>query len=99
MDKKIQIVIFLIVTAAVLGIAYASTRSNDSTTGSSEDDSQCITDMNPGYDIYGHSLNDDYCRHGLDQSGIVDIENDLWRFQIYTVQPSMVNLKFQRNMM
>ena len=50
----------------------------------------------PGHDIYGYTLNNDYCRYGLGQEGIVDGENDLWRFQIYTVQPSMVNLKFQK---
>lgn len=51
---------------------------------------------NPGHDIYGYNLNNNYCRYGLGQEGIVDGENDLWRFQIYTVQPSMVNLKFQK---
>jgi len=49
-----------------------------------------------GHDIFGYGLNSDYCRYGLGQEGIVDGENDLWRFQIYTVQPSMVNLKFQK---
>lgn len=53
----------------------------------------------PGHDIFGYSLNNNYCRYGLGQTGIVDGENDLWRFQIYTVQPSMVNLKFQKVMM
>ena len=53
----------------------------------------------PGHDIYGYSLNNNYCRYGLGQEGIVDGENDLWRFQIYTVQPSMTNLKFQKVMM
>ncbi len=50
----------------------------------------------PGHDVYGYGLNNEYCRYGLGQEGIVDGENDLWRFQIYTVQPSMVNLKFQK---
>ena len=53
----------------------------------------------PGHDIYGHELNDNYCRYGLTQEGIVDGENDLWRFQVYTVQPSMMNLKFLKAQM
>ncbi len=57
------------------------------------------TPHDPGHDIYGYDLNNNYCRYGLGQEGIVDGENDLWRFQIYTVQPSMTNLKFQKVMM
>lgn len=55
-----------------------------------------MPEHDPGHDIYGYSLNNNYCRYGLDQTGIVDGENQLWRFQVYTVQPSMVNLKFQK---
>ena len=51
---------------------------------------------NPGFDVAGQSLEDKYCRDGLTQGGIVDGENELWRNQIYTVTPSMTNLKYQQ---
>lgn len=51
----------------------------------------------PGHSVEsGAPLDADYCRWGTTPIGIVDGENDLTRFQIYTVQPSMHNLKYYK---
>lgn len=54
-------------------------------------------DHDPGQSVDGGDLDSSaYCRSGLDQEQVVEGENDLWRFRIYTVTPSAVNLKFYK---
>jgi hypothetical protein len=51
----------------------------------------------PQMDVAGHALGQSantYCRNGLTMPEVVDGENGLWRFQIYTVQPGVLNSKF-----
>ena len=51
----------------------------------------------PGHSVEsGAPLDSQYCRWGTTPIGIVDGENDLNYFQIYTVQPSMYNLKYYK---
>ena len=51
----------------------------------------------PGHSVEsGAPLDSQYCRWGTTPVGIVDGENDLHYFSIYTVQPSMHNLKYYK---
>ena len=51
----------------------------------------------PGHSVEsGAPLDSQYCRWGTTPIGIIDGENDLNYFQIYTVQPSMYNLKYYK---
>lgn len=51
----------------------------------------------PGHSVEsGAPLTADYCRWGTTPVGIVDGENDLNYFNIYTVQPSMYGLKYYK---
>lgn len=51
----------------------------------------------PGHSVEsGAPLDAQYCRWGTTPVGIVDGENDLNYFSIYTVQPSMHNLKYYK---
>lgn len=108
MENQMKIGIFIFAIAIVLIIVSKYSASDnprnsavklnqevDGATDGVDEEGDAPPKHNPGYDIYGKSLNSDHCRSGLDQNGIVDKENDLWRFQIYTVQPSMTNLKYQ----
>lgn len=52
---------------------------------------------NPGHAVKtGAPLNANYCRWGTNPVGIVDGENALNYFNIYTVQPSMYGLKYYK---
>lgn len=49
-------------------------------------------------DLAGQQLtksSNTYCRDGLTMPEVVEGENDLWRFQVYTVQPGALNGKFR----
>lgn len=51
----------------------------------------------PGHSVEsGAPLDAQYCRWGTTPVGIIDGENDLNYFNIYTVQPSMYNLKYYK---
>lgn len=51
----------------------------------------------PGHSVVsGAPLNAEYCRWGANPTAIIDGENDLWWHNIYTVQPSMYNLKYYK---
>jgi hypothetical protein len=49
-------------------------------------------------DLAGQQLtrsSNTYCRDGLTMPEVVEGENDMWRFQVYTVQPGALNGKFR----
>lgn len=51
----------------------------------------------PGHSVEsGAPLDSQYCRWGTTPIGIIDGENDLNYFNIYTVQPSAHNLKYYK---